>query len=73
MRSPRLTLEVEGRREEYLPQPTLDPAAHEMIRARIRERYGFRDWWVNLLVDTSESVAVHLAPVAEHDRRPQRE
>ena len=33
---------------------------HGRIRSLIRERYGFRDRWVNLFVDTSGSVAVQL-------------
>jgi len=65
LRTPRVTLSIDGDVRLYVAQPTLDPAAHEMIRARLREKYGFRDWWVNLLVDTSDSVAVHLAPVGE--------
>jgi hypothetical protein len=26
------------------------------------EKYGLRDWWIGLVVDTSRSIAVRLVP-----------
>lgn len=36
------------------------PSGHERIRTLLREKYGWRDWWIGLLQDTSRSVAVQL-------------
>jgi hypothetical protein len=47
---------------EYVAVPIRDESHHEWIRSEIRKKYGFRDWWVSWLVDTSESVAVSLVP-----------
>jgi hypothetical protein len=38
--------------------------AHERIRSLLRQKYGLRDWWVGLLVDSSRSVAVELIEAA---------
>jgi hypothetical protein len=60
-----LRFTAEGRSGRYRAEPIEDPSGHERIRALLREKYGFRDRWVGLLVDTSRSVAVRLIPVAE--------
>jgi hypothetical protein len=39
-----------------------DASGHSRIRSWIREKYGGRDRWVGLIVDTSRSVAVELHP-----------
>jgi hypothetical protein len=59
---PELTLEIDGRRQRWRAVPIDAPSGHPRIRALMREKYGFRDWWVGLLVDTSRSVAVRLTP-----------
>jgi hypothetical protein len=41
---------------EILPNPD----GHRRIRALLREKYGFRDWWIAVVFDTSRSVAVRL-------------
>jgi len=48
----------------YRAEPIEHPSGHETIRSLLRARYGVRDWWVGLLVDTSSSVAVRLVPAA---------
>ncbi len=37
-----------------------NPEGHERIRRLLRERYGWKDWWIGLLTDTSGSLAVRL-------------
>lgn len=61
--SPVLEFTGEERSARYTAHPIDDPSGHGRIRALLREKYGFRDRWVGLLVDTSRSVAVRLVPV----------
>lgn len=63
--NPHIVIERGGIPNEFVAAPVADEMHHEWIRRAIREKYGFRDWWVNLLVDTSESIAVRLVE-AEH-------
>ena len=35
-------------------------ASHSMIRQEMRLKYGWRDWWISMLFDTSESYAIEL-------------
>ena len=37
-----------------------NPEGHERIRRLLAERYGWKDWWIGLLTDTSGSLAVRL-------------
>ena len=60
--SPRVWLWLEGPSTEYLAEPVRESSGHTTIRSLLREKYGFRDWWVGLLFDTSRSVAVRLLP-----------
>lgn len=46
-------------RVEVLPQP----AGHRLIRAKLRQKYGWADVWIGLLVDTTHSLAIRLMPV----------
>lgn len=71
---PQLALVIDGKKQLFIARPEFDPEpneAHPFIRSLIRDKYGFRDRWVGLLVDTSESVAVRLVPV-EPSRRSTR-
>ena len=72
--NPQLTLVIEGKSQLFIARPEFDPDApnepHQFIRSLIRDKYGFRDRWVGLLVDTAESVAVRLLPV--ESPRPQK-
>ena len=47
-------------RYRAVPVPTDD--AHARLRRLLAAKYGFADRWINLLVDTSVSVAVRLEP-----------
>jgi hypothetical protein len=62
-----ITPEVElvrgARVQRYRATPVPNPGGHARIRALLAEKYGWADWWVGLLQDTSQSVAVRLAPV----------
>jgi hypothetical protein len=62
--SPGVVLRLEGRSAEYLAERVRESSGHATIRTLLREKYGFRDWWVGLLFDTSRSVAVRLIPRA---------
>ena len=59
---PSLSFEANGRVSRYAARPVDPPAGHSRIRSLIREKYGLRDRWVGLIVDTSRSVAVQLLP-----------
>jgi hypothetical protein len=43
--------------------PMPNPDGHVRIRALLAEKYGWADWWVGLLQDTSQSLAVRLEPI----------
>ena len=57
--------ETDGHSVHYIARPEEDPSGHDRIRFLIRAKYGFRDRWVGLVVDTSRSVAVRLLPAEE--------
>ena len=57
---PSLTFTADSSSRRYTAEPVDDPSGHPKIRALMREKYGFRDWWVGLIADTSRSVAVRL-------------
>ncbi len=63
--NPVVTFTANGRSVRYVAQPVDHPSGHTRIRALIRDKYGFRDRWVGLIVDTSRSVAVQLFPAEE--------
>jgi hypothetical protein len=48
----------------YRAIPVPNPGGRVRIRALLAEKYGWADWWVGLLQDTSRSVAVRLEPVS---------
>jgi len=47
---------------EYIAEIIPGDAAHQRIRSLLREKYGFRDWWIGAIFDTSQSIAVRMAP-----------
>ncbi len=57
--------ETDGHSVRYIARPEEDPSGHDRIRFLIRGKYGIRDRWVGLVVDTSRSVAVRLLPAEE--------
>jgi hypothetical protein len=65
--TPELGFTSDGRSGRYVAHPVGAADGHRRIRALLREKYGFRDRWVGLLVDTSHSVAVRLVPVEGRD------
>jgi len=62
LRDPALTFIANGISTPYVARRVDDPSGHSEIRSLIREKYGVRDRWVGLIVDTSRSVAVRLLP-----------
>ena len=71
-RNPALTFTAEGCSARYVARPVDDPSGHTRIRVLIGDKYGFRDRWVGLLVDTSRSVAVQLLPEGAMIEDPRR-
>jgi hypothetical protein len=61
---PIVSLARDGRRLAYRAVPEPGEDGHRRIRAWLRERYGWRDAFVGLLADTSQSIAVRLEPIA---------
>jgi len=51
-------------KERYRAEPQPNPEGHERIRRLLAEKYGWADWWVGLLQDTSGSIAIRLEPRA---------
>jgi hypothetical protein len=45
------------------PEPGAEGRAR--LRALLRDKYGWADWWVGLLQDTSASVPIRLEPLDE--------
>ncbi len=64
-RNPAVSLERDGQTRPYIAKPIPGPEGNERIRTLLREKYGWADWWLQQLVDTSQSIAVRL------DRPPQ--
>jgi len=61
-RDPLVTFAAEDRpaaRHRAVPVPERSAA----VRAQLRRKYGWRDRWVGLFVDSSRSLAVRLDPV----------
>jgi hypothetical protein len=58
--NPHIVIRRDGPPEEYVAVIVPEITHHAWVRSAIRERYGFRDWWINRLIDTSQSAAVRL-------------
>lgn len=61
-RDPALKFRSDGRVDNTLARPSDSTADRDRIRSLLRKKYGLRDRWVGLFVDSSRSVAVQLAP-----------
>ncbi len=61
-RDPALKFRSDSRAENTLARPSDSTADRDRIRSLLRKKYGLRDRWVGLFVDSSRSVAVQLAP-----------
>ena len=59
-RNPMVQLERYGELRPYLARALPGPEGHDRIRALLREKYGWADWWLQQIVDTSQSVGVRL-------------
>jgi hypothetical protein len=55
----------EGAPLRYRASPEPGPDGRARIRSLLREKYGWADWWVGLLQDTSDSVLIRLDPLDE--------
>ena len=52
---------------KFIAEPIPGDDAHQRIRDLLREKYGLRDWWIGVLFDTSQSVAVRMVlPPSDH-------
>jgi hypothetical protein len=60
---PLVRLEREGSNLPFRALPEPGDAGHRRIRELLRARYGWRDAWVGLLADTSQSITVRLEPL----------
>ena len=60
---PRVQLERGGELLSFRAVPEPGPEGHARIRRLLRERYGWRDRWVGVLEDTSQSIAIRLEPL----------
>jgi hypothetical protein len=60
---PVVSLAREGRKDAFRAVPEPGDAGHRRVRERLRARYGWRDAWVGLIQDTSQSIAVRLEPL----------
>lgn len=58
---PVLSFSAATRSGRYAAHPISTASSHQKIRSLLRRKYGLRDRWVGLLVDTSRSVAVRLS------------
>jgi hypothetical protein len=57
---PMVSFSTPERSGEYVAEKIPGDDTHLRIRGLLREKYGFRDWWIGVLFDTSHSVAVRL-------------
>lgn len=64
LRDPSIVFHAEGRSQSYRAEPAPDPVAQARVRSLIRNKYGFRDWWVGWFIDSSASIAVRLVPLS---------
>lgn len=62
-REPRLRFSADGRSGLFRALVVREPAAHPRLRAQLRAKYGWRDAWVAIYVDQSQSLAVRLVPL----------
>jgi len=57
---PAVELRRAGTWQRCRATPVANPAGHDRIRRLLAAKYGWADWWVGLLTDTSGSSAVRL-------------
>ncbi len=66
---PVVSFSTPERSSEYVAQIIPGHEAHLRIRDLLRKKYGFRDWWIGVLFDTSQSVAIRM--VSQSSNAPQ--
>ena len=59
-RDPHLRVRRRGAVRPYVAAPEPGEPGHRRIRALLRAKYGWADWWLQHVVDTSRSIAVRL-------------
>jgi len=59
--NPDLELWRGGRWQRCRALVAANPEGHERVRWLLAQKYGWRDRWIGMLVDTSKSVALRLA------------
>ncbi len=59
-RNPTVSMERNGETRPYIAKVFPGAEGNQRIRALLREKYGWADWWLQQLVDTSQSIAVRL-------------
>jgi hypothetical protein len=57
---PNLVLSVDGESSEWAAQPVDDDDRQRWLRAALRERYGVRDAWVGIFIDSTQTIPVRL-------------
>lgn len=62
LQRPEIDVEHGGRAQRRIARAEPGEAGHARIRGLLRDKYGWADWWVGLLQDTSRSIAVRLDP-----------
>ena len=66
-RNPLVLMERQGQSRPYLARTFAGPDGNQRIRTLLRDKYGWADWWLQQMVDTSRSIAVRLdAPPSGH-------
>ncbi len=69
-REPSLSFSAAERSGRYFAERVPGADAHARVRSLLREKYGVRDWWISLIFETSDSLAIRLIP-AEASRGSQ--
>lgn len=74
LRDPALSFSADRRSGRYLAERVPGDetnetgGAHARVRSLLREKYGFRDFWISLIFETSNSIAMRLIPVEGRDQ-----
>jgi hypothetical protein len=62
-RTGELDLAIDGRPFRYQTEISRKPADRKRVRTLLRQKYGWRDWWVGMFVDQESATPVLLVPV----------
>ena len=58
-----LDLAIDGRLFRYQAEISRDPGDRKRVRGLLRQKYGWRDWWVGMFLDQESATPVLLIPV----------